>query len=132
MNEWLALAGTVLGAAIGAAAVILTARLGRKTAREENEAKDWSGFTAQLQEDRAWHREQIARQDAKISDLYERVGALRTALESEQHRSSIIMRYLRVVLAWALELLPPGSTIPAPPSEISAEISDLTGGGDGL
>lgn len=119
MDDWAPLLGP-LGLVIGAA---VTGWFALRERHVETARPDWPQYAERLER-------RVDQQDGKIDDLYVLVGRLRAELDSEKHLSEVVLRYLRVVLAWSLELLPPGTQVPAPPSEISAEVRDLTGGGD--
>lgn len=119
MDDWAPLLGP-LGLVIGAA---VTGWFALRERRVEHSRPDWPAYAERLES-------RVDQQDRKIDELFVLVGRLRAELDSEKRLSAIVLRYVRVVIAWALELLPPGTQVPAPPSEISAEIRDLTGGGD--
>lgn len=113
MDDWTVILGP-LGLIIGAA---VTGYFAVRERRVEHEKPDWPTYAERLER-------RVDQQDKKIDELFELVGRLRADLESEKRLSAVVLRYLRQVLAWALDQLPDGTPIPPPPAEISAELRD--------
>lgn len=125
--DWAALIVGVLAAG----GVAYTAWNARRTKHDEINATraredrpDWPTYAQELRQSVNEMRAELNTQDAKIDDLYRKLGEMRDDLHTEQRRSSRLLAYLRRVLVWASELSPEHRP-PTPPPDLEDDLADL-------
>lgn len=108
--------GSVVTAVLALVGTVVAAVMASRSKQKQLEHPDWPEFARSLQ-----HR--VESQDRKIDELFEMVGQLRRELRDEQHRSNVMVGYLRLVLRWAVE--DTGLRPPWPPAEVLEAVRDI-------